>query len=120
MKSTVLSKDDFVKQIKEMEKVYDFYDEFNSFFRNHNIDGYLFFPDSVDVSIYLLEVIFDDKGHWISYWMNELNFGKKYETGMICDEDGRDIILKTPEDLYEFLVVNMQYHIDTEVNGILC
>ena len=44
-----------------------------------------------------------DKDEWIDYFCFELDFGKKWKEGVITEKDGTDIILKTPEDLYNLL-----------------
>lgn len=53
-----------------------------------------------------LEVEFEDRTRtdWISYFIYELEFGKKWEPGMITDVDGSDIDLSTSEKLYDFLI----------------
>ena len=40
---------------------------------------------------------------WISYWIYELECGKKYRKGTITDKDGKEIKLRTAEDLYELI-----------------
>ena len=52
----------------------------------------------------LLENVFNDKGHWIQYFLYELDWGKKYEDGCITDIDGSFIRLSTIRELYEFLL----------------
>lgn len=47
-----------------------------------------------------------DKDEWIEYFCFELNFGKKWEPGLIRDDNGLDIVLQTPEDLYDLLQHN--------------
>lgn len=51
--------------------------------------------------------IFQDDDHWIDYWAYELDFGRRYESGMIVDDNGTNISLETTEELYEFLVKNL-------------
>lgn len=41
---------------------------------------------------------------WISYFIYELEFGKKWEPGTITDSDGSDMDLSTSEKLYDFLL----------------
>ena len=53
----------------------------------------------------LLEIVFNDKSDWISYFLYELDFGKRYKDGMITDND-QNVKLATPEDLYNLLVEN--------------
>lgn len=63
----------------------------------------LYFPSLECEVTSLLEHIMEDKGEWISYWVFELDFGKKYKDGMVTDADGSIIKLQTVEDLYNFL-----------------
>lgn len=55
----------------------------------------------------LLEDIFHDEGHWITYWLYELTFGKQYKPGMIRDENGKDIELRSVTDLWNLLMENL-------------
>lgn len=48
----------------------------------------------------------DNDNDWISYWLWELNFGEDYRPGCVVDSDGKDIPLKTIDDLYDLLVDN--------------
>lgn len=47
-----------------------------------------------------------DKYSWIEYFIYELNFGEKYEDGMIKDEHDKIIRLKNSSDLYALLIKN--------------
>ena len=40
---------------------------------------------------------------WISYWIYELNYGKKAKTGTVRSKSGRNIPIKTIDDLYDLL-----------------
>lgn len=51
----------------------------------------------------LLEYIMDDESEWISYWVYELDCGKRYKDGMITDAEGNNIKLKTITDLWAIL-----------------
>ena len=50
-----------------------------------------------------LKAHFKDKSDWISYWMWELDFGKKWKEGVLTDEYGKDIPLRTSDDLWNLL-----------------
>ena len=56
-----------------------------------------------DIVISLLEIMFD-VGETISWWIYDLEYGKKYEDGCITEEDGTIIDLSTTEKLYDYLV----------------
>ena len=49
-----------------------------------------------------LKTQFNDEFDWISYWMWELNFGENWKPGTIT-ENGKDIPLKTIDDLWNLL-----------------
>ena len=60
-----------------------------------------------DEVIRLLEMILDDRDGDISYWVWELDFGRKWKPGCVTDSDGTDIKLETAEDLYHYLTSNL-------------
>ena len=45
---------------------------------------------------------------WIEYFVYDLDFGTKYEDGMIKDTDGNIIKLSTVEDLYNLLIKEIE------------
>lgn len=51
----------------------------------------------------LITHIMNDESEWISYWMFDLDKGKKWKKGTVVDKDGKDIKLKTLNDLYNIL-----------------
>ena len=57
-----------------------------------------------DMLLYLLEKIMDDQNDWIGYWIYEQNFGEDWDNQTAREADGTPIILKTPEQLYHYLV----------------
>ena len=40
---------------------------------------------------------------WIPYWLWELDCGKAYDDGMVTDADGKEVRLKTIDDLYDVI-----------------
>lgn len=101
-----LDKKDFVDAINEVRNTNKYHEELNSFLSKHGVEGYIFQPDCVDVTLRLLHIIFGkaDRDNWIEYFCFDLNFGKKWEPGFVTQKDGTDIKLETPEDLYDYLV----------------
>ena len=49
-----------------------------------------------------LKAQFNDTDDWISYWMWELDFGKKWKPGTVTI-DGTDVPLGTVDDLWNLL-----------------
>lgn len=110
----MLSKETFIDTIKFIEKRASQVDEINTIFTEEFEDS-IFYPYSRYESklVSILEEIFDDKENkWISYYLYELDCGKSYKDGDITekDKDGnvRIIPLKTPEDLYNLLIEDME------------
>ena len=53
--------------------------------------------------VFLLKRIMHDQYEYIDYFIYELDYGRKYEPGMITDENGQDIDIRTPNLLYDFI-----------------
>lgn len=103
-----MSKESFCKVMDNYKSMFDFTDEMNELFDKYKMDGNIFPPLCTETVIDLLEFIFNDKNQWISYWVWELEFGKRYEDVDVEGSDGCIILLKTTEDLYDLLVRNMK------------
>lgn len=71
--------------------------------RKQNMCVSLVIPSQDYIIVNLIAKILDDKNGWISYWVYELNYGRKYKDGTITDKDGDIIKLKTIEDLWNLL-----------------
>ena len=101
----MLSKEEFVKAINDVENVCRYQEGLNNYFRKNNVDGYIFQPDCSSTVFGLLHTILGekDKDEWIDYFCFELDFGKKWKEGTITEKNGTEIILKTAEDLYNLL-----------------
>lgn len=62
-----------------------------------------------DALVRELEKEFEDEDSWVSYYIYELEFGSKEWAGNCgTTQDGKNICLKTPEDLYDFLIDNIR------------
>ncbi len=103
----MLSKEVFVKTINEVQKVWDYSNSLDKFFRENDVEGYIIQPDCTDTVVNLLHEIFEekDKLEWISYYCWELDFGRKWVKGTVID-NGKDIILNNAGALYDFLISN--------------
>ena len=99
---SILQKEDFVNitLLKKSKTTLDI----NDFF-----DAHCLFMSNEASLLLTLKTMFDDKEDWIEYYCFELNYGKTYTKGDIIDADGNDIVLSTPEQLYDFLI--KQYNI---------
>ena len=56
----------------------------------------------LDSIVDLLQYHFKDRNDWINYWLWELDMGKSYKKGGVI-LDGKDVPLKTIEDLYNII-----------------
>ena len=54
----------------------------------------------------MLRDITHDENDWIGYYIYELDWGEKYEDGMITDEFGNIVPLRTYDDLINLLEEN--------------
>lgn len=57
----------------------------------------------LDDVVELLELAMNDEDHWIGYWLFERDCGEDWDDTMACDADGHPIVLKTQEQLYNYL-----------------
>ena len=104
----MLNKQQFTKHLtrlvelkKEVEKVEGV---MNSSILKDGFGGLLGIGWYEDLLVNILEDAMEDTFHNISYWIYELNMGKNWKKGMITDKDGKDIKLKTINDLYKELI----------------
>lgn len=99
-------KEDFIRRINNIEEQFKHdskcHKAFSTILKNDYVSNYdynLILTDYTD----MLEYIMDDKSQMITYFIYDLEFGKKYKDGMITEHDGTIIKLKTVEDLYDNL-----------------
>lgn len=104
----IINKSEFCRILSKLKKNEDFIDEINDVLRNFGRDGYMFSTGLEDVIVRLLETVFEDTDEWISYWVWEKGFGDNYEDGDAVDENGDIIHIKTAQNLYDFLIKNME------------
>lgn len=99
----ILSKEKFIATINGL-KEYDVFDnELNDLILKYG-EGYVILPDTNFLLVTTLEKMYEDDSGWISYFCWDLEFGGKYEPGMIKESNGNEIKLQTPEDLYNLLI----------------
>ena len=54
--------------------------------------------------VFLLRKLLNDAFEDIEYFIYELDYGRKYEPGMITDNFGQDIDFSSAEKVYEYLI----------------
>ena len=101
-----MDKDKFIDAINFCKQLYKEQETFNDVL--HNIDkdfggGYIH-TKSIDYILEMLRYLTNDKCAEIAYYAWELDFGDKYEDGMITDKDDNIIKLATSEDLYNLIL----------------
>lgn len=113
----MISKEKFVTIINKMKLVDDFVNEVNDKSRDLReklddsfldfFEGNSLFVAHSDIVVQLLENMFNNND-MISYWIYELDYGRKYEGGTISDCDGNNIDVSTVEKLYDYLIQEME------------
>jgi len=106
----MISKQEFIDIINKLKEVRDFVDEVNTKARKLNdaIMSDFYNSSSLSIShenivVRLLENMFNDKDI-ISWWIYELDYGRKYIKGCFQDANGLDIDVSTAEKLYDYLI----------------
>ena len=104
----ILSKEKFIATINGLKEYDNFEIELNDLIRKYG-EGYMILSDVSSLLIKTLEKMYEDCDNgWISYFCWEIEFGGKYEPGMIKDYHGNEIKLQTPEDLYDILMLQLK------------
>ena len=109
-KLDVLSQEEFVDIINRLREASDLQEQVNKIFRNSRENDF-YNAAALQIShestvVFLLKKVLCDKYDYIEYFIYELDYGRKYESGMITDENGQDIDIHTPELLYDFILDN--------------
>ena len=97
--SNLLTYKEFNDVMSDIERTYEYSCNWNEFMYS-NITGSpnIFQPDCTEISIFLLERMFSDDCHLITYFCKGLRFGKL---------SGNDERLHTTSDLYDLLMENI-------------
>ena len=116
-KTSILREQEFVDIINRLREASDLQEQVDKLFRNsrENIENDFSNAAALQIShestvVFLLKKMLHDKYDYIEYFIYELDYGRKYELGMITDENGQDIDIHTPELLYDFI----------SNNGVIC
>lgn len=101
------SKDLFIQILNDLQKESDVLSELYQKYRIDFIDCDWLRNDIS--AIKLLEFIFDDEeSQWIDWWCWETDFGRDENMGQIFDEDDNIIRVENSDQLYDFLIGNME------------
>jgi hypothetical protein len=105
-----LSKKEFCDILERLRESRDLVNRVDALFRHsrENIENDFCNGASLQIShertvIRLLKLIMDDDANWIEYFIYELDYGRKYEPGIILDEKSNDIDISSSGKLYDFI-----------------
>ena len=117
VRASILSEQEFVDILNRLREASDLQEQVDKLFRNsrENIENDFCNAAALQIShestvVFLLKKMLHDEYEYIDYFVYELDYGRKYEAGMITDENGQDIDIHTPELLYDFI----------SNNGVIC
>lgn len=106
-----VSKEEFVDIICKLKDAKELVDKVNDLFLHsrENVECDFCNAASLQIShetlvIELLQKLMKDELEMTSFYIYELNYGEEYECGKVISQNGKDIILNTPESLYDFLI----------------
>lgn len=103
----MIKKEMFIKILEQIHNDARYADILNLNFKamkNDFIDGAAFMNTQLaSLCIELLDSCFGEDCTWVAYWVYELNYGEKSKY-MRIEKDGCAIMLRTPEDLWNFLI----------------
>ena len=89
----------FIKKMNDSEnRIYDVLSEEITDFQG----GFLYSKYET-MFVRLLREVMNDENDWIDYFLYDLDFGRAWKEGAITEADGTDIMLSTPEDLWNLL-----------------
>lgn len=109
----IISKDKFVEIINRLKNYNNLQDKINDLFKENIDNKEMDFMDAGSICIghesvvvYLLENMFDTD--MISYWIYDLEYGKKYREGCVLDANMKIIDISTVEKLYDYLIQSLE------------
>ena len=109
----ILSEQEFVDVMNRLREASDLQEQVDKLFRNsrENIENDFCNAAALQIShentvVFLLKRIMRDQYDYIDYFIYELDYGRKYEVGMMTDENGQNIDIHTPGLLYDFISNN--------------
>lgn len=106
----MISKEEFVNKIEHIKKIFDMEDDLNDWIRKYSDGGWCIFEPIWNIVDDYIKILTDEicgKQDYtvddIDYFVYELEFGKQWKPGMICEND-KDIDWSTAEKLYDYMV----------------
>ena len=109
----ILSKKEFVDVMNRLREASDLQEQVNKLFHDsrENIENDFCNAAALQIShensvVFLLKRIMRDQYEYIDYFIYELDYGRKYEEGMITEADGRNVDIHSSELLYDYILNN--------------
>ncbi|MCP6727365.1 MAG: hypothetical protein KJI69_05150 [Patescibacteria group bacterium] len=96
---------DFIAALKIIKSLTDDVEEVHLAMKKLDPDFGGFFISRIDTALLdMLKLVTNDKHNWISYYIYDLEWGTKWKKGTVTDKEGRDIPMKTMNDLYNVMI----------------
>lgn len=109
----MISREKFIEILERLKNYNKLQDKINSLFKEQidNRENDFMNAGSIcigheSVVIFLLENMFDTD--MISYWIYELDYGKRYKSGCVTDENSKNIDISTAKKLYNYLISSIE------------
>lgn len=104
----MISKELFVEAIDGMMNIDDYQKAKNKLYNKFRADGYLLEPTNNDIIIRLLMQLIPHDCDYdaLTAFCFDNNYGRGKNKQYYKDKNGQNIELKTPEDLYDYLIKN--------------
>ena len=105
----MIGKEQFVKIINRLKDYNDLQDKIQELFKDNIDNQEMGFMNAGSICVGhetivvdLLGYMFNDR-NTISWWLYELDYGRKYKKGCFTDENGKEIDISTASYLYNYL-----------------
>ena len=109
----MITKKEFIEIMNRLKDYNDLQEKINKLFKDNIDNKEMDFMNAGSICIghetvvvKLLEEMFNSD--MISFWMYDLDYGRKYIDGCIQDREGNIIDISTLDKLYDYLVDNME------------
>ena len=109
----MITKREFIEIMNRLKDYNDLQEKINKLFEDNIDNKEMDFMNAGSICIghetvvvKLLEEMFNSD--MISYWMYDLDYGRKYIDGYVQDSEGNIIDISTLDKLYDYLVDNME------------
>ena len=100
----ILPKETFKKLMTQLVQIKKYEDNLQDAFKKFDPEfGNISFIRYEQICVDCLKVAMNDINDWIGYWIYELDCGKTAKKHTVTDKDGKDLPIKTLDDLYKII-----------------